>query len=134
MHSLEIQTRFGDYDMFGHVNNNSYLQYCDLGKAMYFEMLLGGDAYNPVKIGSVIVNINCDFLAPTRPGEPLQVNTECSRLGDRSFQLSQTVLNPETNEEKCHLTTVMAGFDIKTQTSAPLPDALRQALQATLAE
>lgn len=127
MHTFDIQTRFTDYDMFGHVNNNAYLQYLDLAKAMFFNEITGRP-FDPGAVSSVVVNININFCAPTRIAEPLQVRTTVAHLGDRSFTLGQAVVNPATGQVKCEGTTVMAGFDLATQTGAPLPAPLKTAL------
>lgn len=130
-HSLELQPRFGDYDMFGHINNNAYLQYFDLGKAMFFTELLDGD-FSPAAVGAAVVHIDCNYYAPTRPAEPLRVLTGCVALGERSLTLHQQVVNPSTGAVKCDALTVMAGFDIRAQQSAPLPERLRSLLGALL--
>ena len=35
-HVTPIQIRFNDIDVIGHINNNAYLEYMDLGKTAYF--------------------------------------------------------------------------------------------------
>ena len=39
-HRTPVQTRFNDFDMFGHANNGAYLQYCDVAKLAYFGQFL----------------------------------------------------------------------------------------------
>lgn len=129
MFTTDIQPRFTDYDMFGHVNNTVLLQYLDLGKALFFNSIID-DANNPAKIGSVIVNVNINFSAPALVNEPLQVSTAVSRLGNRSFVLHQRVYNADSGVTKADAHTTMAGFDIHTQSGADIPTALRTALQA----
>ena len=63
-HAIDLQTRFSDYDMLGHLNNNVYLTFMDMAKARYFQ------AVNPEPVdwkeaGVVVVNINCSFYAPS---------------------------------------------------------------------
>ncbi len=131
--TVDIQPRFTDFDMFGHINNTSMLQYMDLGKALFFNELTD-EPYNAAKIGSVVVNINVNFTAPTVPGEPLKVRTSVCRLGNRSFALRQSVFNPETGVRKCDAVTTMAGFDVRTQSSADIPSGFREALAQHLEE
>ena len=131
MFTVDIQPRFTDYDMFGHVNNTFMLQYLDLGKAMFFNSITD-EPYNPESIGSVIVNLNINFLAPTLLGEPLHVSTAVSHIGHRSYVLHQRVFNPETGVTKADALTTMAGFDPRTQSGADLPAPLRQGLEAHL--
>ena len=126
-HRTEIQVRFGDFDMFGHINNNAYLQIFALGKALYFREIVS-DSLNPVTLGMVVVNINVNFLNPTVPDEPLVLETGCIHLGERSARLGQRILNPSTGTVKCEAITTMAGFDLRTQGGAPIPEPVRRAL------
>ncbi len=41
LHRTPAQTRFNDYDLLGHLNNNIYLVLADMGKAGYFPPPLG---------------------------------------------------------------------------------------------
>lgn len=128
-HHIPLQVRFNDFDAFGHINNNVYLEFFDLGKALYFNEITGCE-FDPAAIAAVVVNINCNFYAPTRMGEELEVQTACTRLGDRSLTLEQRIVNPATGSVKSAATTVMAGFDLETQGSAPINPRLREALIA----
>lgn len=128
-HALPVQIRFADYDVFGHVNNNAYMAYFDLGKSEYFAWLLGSSITEAAQIGAVVVNINTNFYAPAVPGEPLEVRTRCTRLGDRSFVLEQQIVNPATASVKADARSVMAGFDVASQAGAEIPPHLRSVLE-----
>lgn len=112
-HSVDIQTRFADFDMLGHLNNATYLQYMDLAKVRYFEAVTGA----PLTIDGiavVIVNVNVSFYSPAKFGEPLSVLTACVHISRRSFTLEQRVVNPATGDVKSVASVVMAGFDTAT--------------------
>lgn len=128
-HRIDIQIRFADYDTFGHINNNSYLAYFDLGKAEFFSHVLGRPC-SPTDLSAVIVNISVDFLAPATIGEPLVVLSAVSRIGERSFSVYQRVVNPATGSVKSQATTVLAGFDMAVQGPGPLNPVLVEALRA----
>ena len=66
-HRLDIQIRFNDFDMFGHLNNNAYLEYFDLAKADYFGDVLGG-AVTPERLSVVVAHLTVSFYNPTLPG------------------------------------------------------------------
>ena len=119
LHFTAIQPRFGDYDIFGHVNNNNILAYFDLGKIDYTNRFIG-QRLTPRQVGVVVVNINIDFLAPAQIGEDLRVATTVVRLSQRSVTLYQRLLNCRTDEVLAQATTVLAGFDPDTRTPAPL--------------
>lgn len=115
----DIQIRFADYDTFGHVNNNAYMAYFDLGKTHLFQHLMGHRC-SPAELSAVIVNVNVDFLAPAVIDESLDVRTVVKELHEKSFVVYQRVTNPQSGVVKAQATTVLAGFDIATQSGAPL--------------
>lgn len=118
-HSVDIQTRFNDFDMLGHLNNSAYLQFMDLAKVRYFEAVTG----KPLEmdgIATVIVNINVSFFSPTFFGEDVSVVTACVKISQRSFVLEQRVVNRSSGDVKCVATVVMAGFDPKTSQGVEL--------------
>jgi len=128
-HSVELQTRFNDFDLLGHLNNSAYLEFMDLAKVRYFEAALG-KPLDVKGVAAVIVNINVNFYSPAYFGETLHALTACIRISQHSFILEQRVVNPESGDVKCVATTVMASFDPATATSPELnpewADALRR--------
>ena len=79
--------RFNDTDRLGHVNNAVFAVMLEQGRS---EML--AEAGLPLGEGGqavVIVRVELDFLAEmTWPGE-VRIETAVTRLGGRSFQLTQ---------------------------------------------
>lgn len=128
-HAVDLQIRFNDIDMLGHINNSVYLQFMDLGKSRYFmDVMPQGVDWKHVNV--VIVNINCNFYAPAYINEPLAVLTNVDSFGDRSFKLEQRIVNRATGEVKCVGHTIMAGFDPATAQSAPIADEWVVALES----
>lgn len=118
-HITPIQIRFNDIDMIGHINNNAYLEYMDLGKTSYFNDVKT-DLVNWKHINVVIVNINCDFFSPGYIKEPIAVLTTVTSISQRSVKLEQRIINIETGDVKCIGHTIMAGFDPKTAQGAEI--------------
>lgn len=118
-HVTPIQIRFNDIDMIGHINNNAYLEYMDLGKTAYFNAIKP-DLVDWKHINVVIVNINCDFFSPGYIKEPIAVLTTVTSISQRSVKLEQRIINMETGDVKCIGHTVMAGFDPKTAQGAEI--------------
>ena len=70
-HHTPVQIRFNDIDMFGHLNNSVYLQFADLAKMRYFMQFMDGK-FDPMRLGLVVANINCDFYHPAYVQEKLE--------------------------------------------------------------
>lgn len=118
-HITPVQLRFNDIDMLGHINNNAYLEFMDLGKTSYFNTVKP-ELVNWKNINAVIVNINCDFFSPGYIKESLAVLTTVTSISQRSLKMEQRIINVETGDVKCIGRTVMAGFDPKTAQGASI--------------
>ena len=119
-HSMPVQIRFNDVDQYGHVNNNAYFAYYDLGK----------QNYRTSEVVPVIANINADFIIPIFHGDDIVVETRVSHLGHKSFTLQQRAINRATGLEVCRCATVMVCFNQRTKQSADIPAEFRQAIEA----
>lgn len=124
-HQLPIQIRFNDVDRYGHVNNNAYFAYYDLGKEEYLRNVLKVD-YRASDVVPVIANINADFIMPIFYGDDIVIETRVSHVGTKSFTLKQRAINQRTQCVVCQCKTVMVCFNLKTQQSAEIPEAYRK--------
>lgn len=120
-HHMPLQMRFNDIDMLGHLNNSVYLTFMDLAKARYFKEVNGGPV-DISSIGIVIVNINANFCIPTFFDEEIEVETAVVAIGEKSLTLEQRIYSVPDRQVKCSCRTVMAGFDIKTNTGIPIAE------------
>lgn len=123
-HKMEVQLRFNDIDILGHMNNTRYFSLYDTGKARYFETVHGVDDWRRVE--AVIANINCTYVAPIFFGEKISVGTRCLWLGEKSFGLQQ-ILFDDKGEVRSVCETVMVSFDAEKHRSVELPDHWRDA-------
>lgn len=132
-HVTDVQLRFTDIDMLGHVNNNAYFQLMDLAKTQFFADLVDGDLNwrNP---GVVIVNINVSFYAQAFMGERLVVLSGVVSVSEKSFTIEQRVVNLDTGVVNCVAQTVMATFSKETMRSVAIDDSWRKALIGCMGE
>lgn len=122
---IDIQIRFNDLDAYRHVNNNSYFSYYDLGKDEYFREVFPSD-FRLKSVVPIIANIKADFFIPIFYGDPVIMQTRCSRLGTKSFTLQQRAINTRTGKVLCQAETILVFFDVETQQSAPIPADYRE--------
>ena len=128
-HKTDIQIRFNDVDCFGHVNNNAYFAYYDLGKEEYLTEVLSQD-FRTSTVIPVVANIQADFLRPILFGDKIQVETAIIHLGNKSFTLLQQAVNKETNALICRCLSVMVCFNTETNLPQEMPEEYRQAIKA----
>lgn len=98
-HMVPLQIRFNDIDLLGHMNNGTYLTFMDLGKARYFNDVLGGDV-DWHKINLAIVNINVNFYAPTYLTSNIAVLTRVTRISEHSLTMEQRIVDIDSGEIK----------------------------------
>lgn len=126
-HRTDLQIRFNDIDILGHLNNTVYFSFYDTGKAYYLEAVNHG-RMNWQRVESVIANVDCAFIAPCFFGEPIEILTRCEHLGDKSLTLLQMIINKDTAQVKSICRTVMVAYNPDTGQSTMLSPSLRQCI------
>lgn len=124
MHRLELQLRFNDIDILGHLNNTVYFSLYDLGKARYMEDagLRLPDVSAPT---SVIADVHCTYLQPIHYGDRIFVETCCPEIGDKHYVLEQQLVD-DAGEVRSRCRTVMVYLDPLTRRPARVPDDYRE--------
>ena len=110
----DIQLRYSDLDVLGHVSNSIYSQYFELGRLGWLEALNGEQ---PV---TVIANTHIDFIKEIGLKDKVHVLTSCVKKGTKSLTLSQDIYS--NNELATKSTIVLVGFDLETRKSCVLLD------------
>lgn len=125
--SLPIQIRFNDIDALGHINNNIYLSYFDLGKITYFENLKA--SYVSWTDGIIVIaRVEMDFLAPVFYKEQIVVETKVTKVGNKSAVFYQQIRNSLTDEIKCTCTSVVVAYNPSTRSAMPIPEIWRDGM------
>ncbi|MCM1319614.1 MAG: acyl-CoA thioesterase [Muribaculaceae bacterium] len=128
-HHVDLQIRFNDIDILGHLNNTVYFSFYDTGKAYYLEAVEGGHI-NWQRVESVVANVDCAFINPIFFGTEIEVYTKCEHLGERSFTLFQMIADKKTDEIKSVCRSIMVSIDPDTKRSVPLPRKWREGITA----
>ncbi|MBO5721126.1 MAG: acyl-CoA thioesterase [Bacteroidales bacterium] len=127
-HTVEIQPRFNDFDVMGHVNNTVYMNYFDIGKVSYFKAIWDTDLTDWKEFGLVVARIETDFISQIVMGERVVVRTTILRIGNKSLELAQQLINPETKQVKAAARTIMVGFDVNTNSAEPITERCVEAI------
>lgn len=124
---LPIQIRFNDVDSIGHINNNIYFSYFDLGKISYFENLKA--SYVSWTDGIIVIaHIDVDFLAPVFYKEQIAVDTKIIKIGTKSVTFLQQIRNTLTNEIKCRCRSVAVTYNPKELKAMKVPQIWRDSI------
>ena len=94
-HWMVIDTRFGDTDAMGHVNNARFLTYCESARIAYWEAATGQPVGLPThgaEESLILADIRVTFRSPAFFGEMLIVETRIGHVGRSSFTLQHVAL------------------------------------------
>jgi acyl-CoA thioester hydrolase len=124
-HRTPVDVRFGDTDMFGHVNNAAFATYIETARLAFFRDLLGGTRDRPggEAGGIILARLEIDFRRQLLFGATAQVTTEVERVGRTSITLLQHVISG--GEVVAEARTVIVVFDYERQRPTEIPDSAR---------
>ena len=99
-HKTPVQIRFKDVDMMGHVNNANFLTYVEDARLKYFEDVTGKDSDWSHQKGLILGRIEINYKLPMHYKDIISVYSKCSRIGNKSFDLSWIIAREsKLNEE-----------------------------------
>lgn len=127
-HRIDLGVRWGDVDMFGHVNNAKYFTYVESGRIDYLETLGAADGARRDAGSVILASIGADFIAQVRYPAQLVIGTRITKIGRSSLGLLNGVFQGEQLVLAARGTLVW--FDYASQKAAPVPDHVRAAIVA----
>ena len=124
-HTVPVQIRFNDLDVFAHVNNAVIQEYFDLGRLYYLQQVLEGE----LKTGEntlIIASIKTDFSEPVFLEDNIVVKTSVYAIGEKSLRMIQVLADKHTGNEKAVCESVMVAFNKKFLQSVGFPEKWRK--------
>jgi acyl-CoA thioester hydrolase len=88
-HRVTIEVRFADTDAMGHVNNATYLTYCEIARIKYWTDVTGVpiDHRTAGAESLILAEARITYRSPAFYGETVTVETRATRVGRTSFHL-----------------------------------------------
>jgi 4-hydroxybenzoyl-CoA thioesterase len=132
--SRKVRVEWGDCDPAGIIFYPRYLAFFDASTSALLERALGMTKAQYLKaydfFGHPLVNVECQFVMPTRFGDDVIIETEIAALRRSSFDLRHRLTLNGVVAVEASETRVWVRGDPKTGTmkSAPLPPAVVEKL------
>ncbi|GAB7533750.1 thioesterase family protein [Pseudomonas sp. 3A(2025)] len=128
-HFQPITTRWQDNDIYGHINNVTYYSFFDSAvNAWLIER--GGLDIHDGKVAGLVVSSSCDYFASIAYPELIEVGLRVARFGGSSVQYELAVFRVGEEEPCAAGRFVQVFVDRVSNQPAPIPELLREALQA----
>ncbi len=116
MYSQQIQPRFNDTDALGHINNTVLAVWFEGARDPLFRLFTPD--LNPADWRLILAKFSVEFHAELFYGQPVEVRTWVSRIGNSSFDVSQQAWQ---QDKLCASgVAVMVHYDFAGKTSVPL--------------
>ena len=119
----EVQVRFSETDMYGHLNNTVPFTYFELARIEYLQstgMMKDWDSKNSETI-IVVADLQCDFLRQVYFNEKLKIYVKAASVGSSSIDIHYLGKN-EKNEPVFTGRGALVQIDSKTGKSVPLTE------------
>lgn len=127
--NTDLQLRWSDMDMLGHVYNGNYQHLFDVGKSDYFERVLHLE-HNWIHTGDGFLTATTTntYLKSVTLGLKVHCTTCVEKVGTKSFTFFQQIIATQTSEVMTESRSVIVCFDTRSQQTVPVPDAWREAM------
>ena len=115
-------------DAQGIVYNGAYLGYLEIGQAEYYRNL-GFAIYIIPQSGYfdfAVVKSTQEFKAPAKVDEIIELHVRVSNIGNTSLTLNLEIYPEGSDLLLTSIETIYVGYDAATESSRPVPDAIRQ--------
>ena len=121
-----LSVRFRDCDAMGHVNHAVYFTYLEQCRLTFWREATGTPSPHTRVI---IARAECDYRAPARFGDELEIAVGVAAIGRSSFTLGYEIVNVGSGATVAIGKTVMVAYDYEASRSVPLPPATRELLE-----
>ena len=120
-----LDVPFRDCDLLGHVHHSVYLTNFEQCRHAFWRQL----ASTPEHAQVIVARVECDYRAPARFGDHLEVRLHVGDIGRSSFGLLYEVVNAVSGALTAEGKTVMVAYDYNAGKSKPLSNETRQLLE-----
>lgn len=122
-----VEVRYGDLDPQGHLNNAKFLTYFEQARIFYFIKLgLFKPGISFLDIGVIMADVHLAFHAPVMFGMDIHVGVKTTRLGNKSFDVQQSVIEHASGKEMCSGQVVLVTYDYHTSQTTSIPSEWRE--------
>ncbi len=123
-HVVTLPVRWGDMDVYEHVNNTVYFRYAEQARIEWMERL-GLQLSRTQSQGPVIVNASCTFFIPITYPSVVEVKVFVGHVGRSSVDTSYEIRVVGDDRLCAEGAARVVWVDVNTGKSCPIPESLK---------
>lgn len=125
-HGLIENTRWGDSDAMGHINNVLYARYYESARTSYFGELLAMDFVSKMSTGVILADMKIAYLQQLHHPSAMQIGARVSRLGGSSLHFDAAVFIDGNDQPISTSRATLVWFDYGQNKTLKIPQDIRQ--------
>ena len=129
--NVDVQLRFRDLDMLGHVNNAVYLSWMELGRMAFSDTVLPYIDWK--KEGFILAHVSIDYLEPVFLTDKVKVYMRSGKVGSKSVNLECVITKEDEKGERpaAKGLNIIVAFDYVNHKSMNLPQSWTDAMSGS---
>jgi acyl-CoA thioester hydrolase len=125
-----LPVQWGDQDAFQHVNNTIYFRWFESARVAYTRKLGLTEMMIANKVGPILAATACNYRAPVTFPDTVRAGIRVARMGRSSLTMEHVIFSETQNAIVAEGTSTSVLYDYTTNQSCPIPDAIREAIEA----
>lgn len=125
---LKENTRWGDSDAMGHINNVLYARYYESARTSYFSELLDLKFVKKMPTGVILADMKIAYLQQLHHPAEMQIGARVSRLGGSSLHFDAAVFLQGSDQPISASRATLVWFDYAKNRSLKIPQDIRQTI------
>ncbi len=126
----DVQTRYGDLDAQGHLNNSRYLTFIEQARLNYLIQLGVWDGVDFLNLPFIVADVHVAYLAPVTLNCVVRVWTRVTRLGHKSLNFEYRLEDAQGGKPYASAEVVVVAYDYREKHSIPIPESWREKIAA----
>lgn len=129
-HKIQVQIRYKDVDIQGHVNNANHITYFETARVNYFNNVLKRNDWN--KTGMILAKTEIEYSEPVFMDDEVYCYTKITSFGTKSFEISNLITKKVGKEEMmcAHGKSVIVCFNYEIKQTVEIPEEWKVAVAA----
>lgn len=126
---VEIPVQWGEMDAYDHVSNTVFFRYFESARVEYLRRCGLARSYEEEGVGAILHSVGCRFRRPLFFPDTVRVGARARDVEADRFVLDHRLVSESQGEVAAEGSSVIVSYDYRREEKAPLPEAVRRALE-----